>query len=72
MDRIVIDDCQIKVQPAWMHAKKQTYSQTINKLLEKGVVKNNASPDDQCFKCGDKGHHSVLCPNPYKRRKQYF
>jgi hypothetical protein len=72
MDCIVINDSKIRVQPAWQYFRRQSYGETINKLVEKGIVKNNASPEDQCFKCGDKGHHSVLCPNPYKRKRQYF
>ena len=71
MDAIVINDCKVKVQQAWQHYRKWTFGETINKLLEEGCVKNNASPDDQCFKCGEKGHHQVICPNPYKRRRQY-
>jgi RNA recognition motif-containing protein len=72
MDRIMIDDWELKVEIAWAQIKKSSYGQTLNKLVEKGIVKNNASPDDQCYKCGDKGHHSVLCPNPYKRKKMYM
>ena len=58
--------------PAWMQYKRQTYGSTINQLVEKGIIKNNAAPEDKCYKCGDKGHHSVLCPNPYKRRKMRY
>ena len=71
MDKIVIDDYPLRVMHAWMQYKKQTYGSTINQLVEKGIIKNNASPEDKCYKCGDKGHHSVLCPNPYKRRRRY-
>lgn len=46
MDRIVIDDCKIKVQPAWQAYRKQSFTDTINKLVESGIVRNNASPDD--------------------------
>ena len=42
MDKIEIDDTEIKVQPAWTVVKKQTFGETINKLVEKGIVKNNA------------------------------
>jgi RNA recognition motif-containing protein len=46
MDRIVIDDWELKVEIAWTQIKKSSYGQTLNKLVEKGIVKNNASPDD--------------------------
>ncbi|CDW79794.1 peptidyl-prolyl cis-trans [Stylonychia lemnae] len=61
MDRIMIDDSQLKVNMAWVNPIKPTFQSTMNQLVQRGIVKNMASEEDCCFKCGQKGHWSVIC-----------
>ena len=64
MDKIVIDDSELRVTMAWVTVVKPTFKATMNTLVQKGIVKNMAQEDDSCYKCGQKGHWSVICPNP--------
>eukprot|EP00347_Sterkiella_histriomuscorum_P010090 403338714 len=66
------NDSELKVTMAWVNAFKPTFQSTLNELVSKGIVRNMASEDDCCYKCGEKGHWSVICTNPNPQRLKQF
>ena len=49
------------VDMAWHTVARPTVQSTMRQLVDRGIVKNKANESDTCYKCGEKGHWSVMC-----------
>src|SRR6266545_1522688 len=54
------------------NATKPRFQKSGNPPKDANAPKKQASPDDVCFKCGQKGHFAHQCHYPPKERKEFL